>query len=202
MALLTTCTQPSLPTWILNIITVIPLSILVILLLLKWHKLWNQSLTCSPHRVYQHIGIIMAYDYYNLMLINELSLFRSITCVLDSIPLSPPWELVSLLGHSHRMCVCCNILQPKNELTLSPEPTRSISSHPLLCFPSEKLSRPVIHVWCLPPSSPCSLLSPFPPRLVSLALPPKPLALLSPLDAWALPSRLLVGCFPFVSGPV
>ena len=59
----------------------------------------------------------------------------------------------------------------------SPEPTWSISSHPLLCFPLEKHLGPAIHVWCLLlPSR--ALWCPLPSGS-SLSTPPKPLTLLS-----------------------
>lgn len=127
--------------------------------------------------------------------------FGSITCVLDSIPsrllenLFPCWVIP-------RACACavisCNL---KIELTLSTEPRPSALTPSSASLQRNSQDQSSMSQ-CSPPFLPVLSSVPLSSRLVSLALHPKPLALLSPLGAWALPSRLLVGCFPFVSGPV
>lgn len=86
--LLTTCPHPSFTAWILcSTIIVISLPTLFILLLLIWLKYWNQkrTSTCSPHQIYQHIGVCAHVLCIIIIAISELSLFHSCTCFLDSI---------------------------------------------------------------------------------------------------------------------
>lgn len=66
---------------------VISLPTLFTLLLLIWLKYWNpkRTSTCSPHQIYQHLGVRAHILCVIIVAVSELSLFHSSTCFLDSI---------------------------------------------------------------------------------------------------------------------